>query len=712
MDVLKSKENIPKIKKVPSPIPDQTTSKQQSSSLASSPSGTSNGTGTNTGNNNHHAPPHYPKAQTFECDFDENPTKLYLSIQGKQWEEAISRAKAYPQESKTWVSRYEASGTLRWRLLPLHAAIIFKATEETILSLILSYPRAARHKDDQGMLPIHLAIRNMSSVKVVELLLVSYPEAANVQDRKGRLPLALVENMNCTLPLKTRYKEVIGSARIIHDVVCAAVESDMVHNFRKKAVTGSIECFDAEKINLMGKIDALEVELNKTQQARDILIGQVNNLQAKLSSKHDTENYLSTRITNIDSSLKKAVQDKEVIEAQCQSEKNRLEKENDKLKANIVDLEEKIQEMEHDMNKATVQAIETELSSKNHVVVGQMATLEEERNKFKDQVDELETLLQQKIASEHSLANQVSMLASQLAESTAGTCASTSTFQKRIETLVQEKKELQKNVDTLKVKVSSVLRTLNFMAKEHDRILRLSMSHQDTLQTAKKYQDSLAANAARSEQMLIDAAWEREEIVRILTRQAQEVEKSAEERKKLMEIVKEQNAKIDQVFANRSQLVGSIHNQKGRMERLKDDIRGLREIASDDVSLYSEDSDDVNTVTPTIVRDGKTVESQDDDQVQDLLFDPLNDSSIQTSDDDDSCRDDGSNGRYHLNDDGENSCQDTLPHSSTLTTSVEEASNDKENDDDDDIADPETESSVDMLCNHAARLVASMPAKK
>lgn len=703
MDVLKSKENIPKIQVIPpsTVTGDSGTTIKHPSSLAASSSPTSSCS------NSHNSPPPYPKAQTFECDFDKSPTKLYLSIQHKQWEGAISRAKAYPQECKTWVSRYEDSGKLRWRLLPLHAAIIFKATEETIKTLVLSYPRASRHKDDQGMLPVHLAIRNMSSVKIVELILLSYPDAANVHDRKGRLPLTLVENMNCTVDLKKRYKEVLGNASIFHDVVCAAVESDMVHNFRKKAVTNSIEYFDAEKINLMGKIDALEAELSKTQQARDILIKQVNNLDAKLSSKHDTESYLTTRISNIDSSLKKTVQDKEVMEAQFMSEKSRLEKENEKLKANVVDLEKKIQDMERDVSKATVQTIETELSSKNYVLADQMATMEEERNKYKAEVEELEGLLQQKIESEHSLANQVSVLASRLAESTAGTCASTSAFQKRVETLVQEKAELQKNFDTLTLKVSSVLRTLSFMAKEHDRILRLSMTHQDTLQTAKKYQDSLAANAARSEQMLIDAAWEREEIVRILTRQAQEVEKSAEERKKLMDIVKEQNAKIDKVFANRSQLVGSIHSQKSRMESLKKDIRVLREIASDDLSFYSEDSGDVDTVTPSVVRGGKTEEFQ-----HELLqeeFEPFNKSSIQTSLCEESCHDDGRN-ESDNHDDEESSCQYTHPYSSTLTTSFEEASND-DNDNDESIVDTENESSVNLLCNHAARLVASMPTK-
>jgi hypothetical protein len=145
------------------------------------------------------------------------------------------------------------------------------------------------------------------------------------------------------------------------------------------------------------------------------------------------------------------------------------------------------------------------------------------------------------------------------------------------------------------------------------------------------------------------------------------------------------------------------------MESLKNDIQVLREIASDDLSFYSEDSGDVDTVTPSVVRDGR-VEESSKEHVQEA-FEPLNESSIQTSENDESHHDDYSNGSYN-HDDEETACQYTHPYSSTLTTSFEGASNDEDDDNDENIVDPETESSVDMLCNHAARLVASMPTKK
>ena len=61
---------------------------------------------------------------TRECDFDKDPSDLYLELQKKDWDAAISRAHTDPTQAHTWVVRKEFDGKLRWRLLPLHAAII------------------------------------------------------------------------------------------------------------------------------------------------------------------------------------------------------------------------------------------------------------------------------------------------------------------------------------------------------------------------------------------------------------------------------------------------------------------------------------------------------------------------------------------------------------------------------------------------------------
>ncbi|KAL3903267.1 MAG: hypothetical protein SGILL_010510, partial [Bacillariaceae sp.] len=115
-----------------------------------------------------------------ERDFDKNPTVLYALVQKKIWAEAVDRARDHPEEASIWVSRREKDGKLRWRLLPLHAAIVVKSSEDVIDSLLTAYPQAAETKDDQGMLPLHLAFRNGASEAVVKLLLMAYPYSVDV----------------------------------------------------------------------------------------------------------------------------------------------------------------------------------------------------------------------------------------------------------------------------------------------------------------------------------------------------------------------------------------------------------------------------------------------------------------------------------------------------------------------------------------------------
>jgi len=646
------------------------------------------------------------KAKTFECNFDKDPSKLYLSIQNRKWNDAISRAEAYPQECKTWVSRFEDSGKLRWRLLPLHAAIIFKAPESTIQALLLSYPRAAKHKDDQGMLPIHLSFRNESPVAIAQLLLMSFPQAVHVQDRKGREPSVIVENSRS--PLKDQYVEALNLVAGFHAVAIAAMESDMMHNFRKKAAIGNLE-FDAEKINFMAKIDALESELNKVQGASEILINHVNSLESKLCSKNDTESFFATKVTKIDSELRQVTQAKELAEAQLHGERKRLLQDNDMLRAQCDDLRDELENAGM-KDKSMTETIETELKGKNSMV-DRMRAMNEENAMCKSEVEDMESLLKKKIESEHALASQVSALASRLADSTAGTFSSSNAFQKRINILTKDKALLKKNVDTLTVKVQSVLTTLDYMAKEHDKILKLSTVHQETMESAQEHQETLSTNAARNEQLMIDAAWEREEIVRILTRQAKQVEQSSQERQRFMRIVKEQSDKMEVVATNRSLLVETIQEQKSKMSTLQKDIDVLRKATSDDLSFLSDGSIDSSfeTITPSIAQKGKTnpngINADDDIEV----FNDSNVSNIKTDESADEAFDTTFEGDTYEDE----NIEQILHASSSMTDSEDNLLDDEDcfNDENDEnaLSLAEIESSVDLICNEAARLVASLP---
>jgi len=137
-----------------------------------------------------------------EVDYDVNPTELYKHIEKREWESALQRITETPIEVMSWVSRHEIENPskLRWRLLPLHAACVFRAPVAVVESLLMAYPESAQMKDDQGMLPIHLACRNGASKGVVMMLLDYFPDSVEMKDKKGRTPLAFCtekSHQNC-----------------------------------------------------------------------------------------------------------------------------------------------------------------------------------------------------------------------------------------------------------------------------------------------------------------------------------------------------------------------------------------------------------------------------------------------------------------------------------------------------------------------------------
>ena len=159
-----------------------------------------------------------------DCNYDINPTLMFLVLESCDWKEAVSlldgkglenkgnvwnlghlfggnrnqviaddlakkRKKELRSQARTWIVRRERNGVLRWRMLPLHAAMAFNAPFDVVLRLYHLYPGAVRCRNDEGMLPLHQCFKHGNNDKVLELLLDVFPEALDVVDDKGRLPL-------------------------------------------------------------------------------------------------------------------------------------------------------------------------------------------------------------------------------------------------------------------------------------------------------------------------------------------------------------------------------------------------------------------------------------------------------------------------------------------------------------------------------------------
>ena len=95
------------------------------------------------------------KNTRLEVNFDTNPTQLYNYIQQRQWKQAVERIHSHREDTWTWVYRLDnKTQKMRWKILPLHAALLFKSDSATIKALLEAYPMGVQMVDDQGMLPV------------------------------------------------------------------------------------------------------------------------------------------------------------------------------------------------------------------------------------------------------------------------------------------------------------------------------------------------------------------------------------------------------------------------------------------------------------------------------------------------------------------------------------------------------------------------------
>jgi hypothetical protein len=127
------------------------------------------------------------------CNYDMDRTKLHRLLEASAWDAVVARCQTDPIEARTWMIRHhKQTNKLRWRLLPLHTAVIFASPFSVVSELLKTYPAAASKPDDQGMIPLHLAFRHYENdERILQELLQAYPEGVNVKDYKGRMPIDL-----------------------------------------------------------------------------------------------------------------------------------------------------------------------------------------------------------------------------------------------------------------------------------------------------------------------------------------------------------------------------------------------------------------------------------------------------------------------------------------------------------------------------------------
>ena len=126
-------------------------------------------------------------ANENECDYFENPTKLFKKCEEGNWNAAIKRLERYPNEAKTWIIRKSSSDkTISWRRLPLHEALRRQPPKELVDLFVSAYPYGVKEQDLNKRLPIHHACVYGTTVEVIRSLLFAYPESAAIEDSWGK----------------------------------------------------------------------------------------------------------------------------------------------------------------------------------------------------------------------------------------------------------------------------------------------------------------------------------------------------------------------------------------------------------------------------------------------------------------------------------------------------------------------------------------------
>lgn len=489
-----------------------------------------------------------------ERDFDKNPTVLFALLQKKEWEAAIERAGSNSDEASVWVSRKEKDGRLRWRLLPIHAAIVFKAPENVIEALLKAFPKGAETKDDQGMLPIHLSFRNAATEGTVKQLLAAYPNSIDVKDRKGRVPLVLAQASSS--PYKDAYlralerecepsEEVKSAAATERATVTAEQRAifdttmmQMKETHEHEMAALKLKAENKEK-ELQAKLAEMEQEFLKSQETSQILVDHVNSLEAQLNTRSDTERFLATKIATLDTSLKSTEKGREEVEFKLRLENEALIAERDGYKSKYDELESALKESQTKLTESVklFEKREEEFAQVESDLQQQVKTTQIDWANAQANCAILDAQLKKKMETEHSLASQVSALAGKLAENASDSRDNNGKFTSKIKELEAERLILRSTVQDLTKRLKLVARVLEDMTVEQAKIVENSLGHEAAIAQALEAHAKIVSDAVEQQQIIEAARRERQEIREMLKKQEEQVVATEDKRSTIMSAI-------------------------------------------------------------------------------------------------------------------------------------------------------------------------------
>jgi len=222
--------------------------------------------------------------EACEVDYDKNPTDLFQALEARQFSYADQMfqqiTKQFNKECRTWVvargQKKKDSHQLRFRALPLHAALVFGAPDDITKKILNAYPKATRGRDVKGRLPIHLAMEHDASEELVGLILEAFPKGFYAKDKKDMAPVDYVDGNMGRSHMK-KYIPLVTAAKVEEERVKweeemkakleaqkAALRTDKVYmDDVIKTITSDVETECAGKVGLMENTYKKEILLLK-----------------------------------------------------------------------------------------------------------------------------------------------------------------------------------------------------------------------------------------------------------------------------------------------------------------------------------------------------------------------------------------------------------------------------------------------------------------
>lgn len=540
-----------------------------------------------------------------ERDFDNEATPLYLALQKKEWEKALECIKESPEHTKIWISRKEAGGQLRWRLLPIHASIIFIAPHNVVNALLKVFPDGARCADDQGMLPVHLSYRMGSPEKVVSMLLGAFPGAVFVKDRKGRTPQILADTSNG--PNKAAFMRALKKGTAAADKKQASVagqfsatvaeqraifETYLVNLENERAAELKLVKNDAvqQKVALSKQVKSLETALAKNQQTSQVLVNHIAELETQLQKRSDTERYLESKMASLDD-VRSADLPADEIEKAYRAEFVNLQLKQKELEDKVSELEATKETTTTALREALVE-VETkknEWGEKEAEADATRATLEADCRGLRADIMVLEEQVRVGSETEKSLAGQVSLLASQLQAATESSGSSTTAFTNRIRSLESERETLRFTVQRLSKKLYHVAGLLDNMGKEQNKIVDQALGHEDQSAQIACAQADLLQEVKEQAELVEKARKEKDEVVKFLNDRLEHLEHTEVTKKSVLTAIEEQANQLALTSENRLEFIKGVAELKEQMGDVLDSVYlELPRVVPDDDALVDQ----------------------------------------------------------------------------------------------------------------------------